>query len=382
MRQRESFRTGFHNLLEQKFIARIQAYLVGLVPKGGVFTMKNYMNCNLISLVCVLILLSSCAAQNPQQELARFSSQENRQISEAARIERTSGNGIHFAELETTRAREIIAPGFELDIVVIEDPNLSGTYRVGFDGNIELPYNVRVKAADHSSTSLERSIQQAYAQYFRNPPSVEVKISEYSYYVDVRGLVNEPGQYLVQRESSLDEVLGKAGGLQRAERETQAARFVRFEQLDQTRMLRLTDYYSGSAAAKVEWMGGDVVFFQSESDGMLSAGYDGRDGYLQILGQVRDPGEYQVVSNLSFYDYLARAGGPTDRANLKRIEVVRRNGAGQKSVVFDLNRAQELPVLESGDLVMIHSQDPNVLIPNVTGIIGSIATVIFAAFAI
>jgi len=381
MQQLKSVKTVFPNILEQKFKCQKQACLVGLFPKGGV-NMKNYMNYNFIGLLCVLLLLSSCAAQNPQRELARFSDQGNRQISEAASIQRTNGNGIAFEELEKKRGREIIAPGFELDIVVIEDPNINGTYRVGFDGNVDLPYNVRIKAADHSPTSFERSLQQAYAQYFRNPPSVQVKVSEYSYYVDVRGLVNEPGQYLVKRDSSLDEVLGKAGGLQRAERETQAARFVRFEQLDQTRMLRLTDYYSGTAAANLEWMGGDVVFFQSEAEGMMARGYDGRDGYLQILGQVRDPGEYQVVSDLSFYDYLARAGGPTDRANLKRIEVVRRNGAGQKSVVFDLNRAQELPVLESGDLVMIHSQDPNVLIPNVTGIIGSIATVIFAAFAI
>jgi len=340
---------------------------------AGTVNMKKVSLVLLISSICLV----GCSTHNPKNELAQFSAKGTQ--STVADVQSSSES---FSALKTTRARNIISPGFELDLNVIEDQNLNGKFRVAFDGNLELPYNVRVKAVDLTTTQLESKIQEAYAQFFRNPPTVQVKIVDHSYYVDVRGLVDEPGQYLVKRDSSLDEVLAQAGGLQRVGQDGQSARYVRFDQLNQTRILRLTDYYAGMPSGAIEWMGGDIVFFQSERDGALTAEHDGRAGYLQILGQVREPGEYQVVNNLSFYDYLARAGGPTNQANLKKIEIVRRNSQGQKSVTFNLNETEQHPELESGDLVMVHSQDPNVVIPNVTGIIGSIATVIFAAFAI
>lgn len=50
-----------------------------------------------------------------------------------------------------------------------------------------------------------------------------------------------------------------------------------------------------------------------------------------ILGEVREPGSYPYVDNISVLKAVALAGGFTYRANQKRVEILR-NGAAQSEV--------------------------------------------------
>jgi len=46
---------------------------------------------------------------------------------------------------------------------------------------------------------------------------------------------------------------------------------------------------------------------------------------VSVLGEVRSPGLYPVEPGVSMIQLLTLAGGPTDRANLKRAQVIREN---------------------------------------------------------
>lgn len=75
---------------------------------------------------------------------------------------------------------------------------------------------------------------------------------------------------------------------------------------------------------------------------------------IYVDGQVRSPGEYEIVGSLSVLQAIARAGGMSqDTAKTSEVKVIRRDQEGKAFViVVDLDR-----VLEGGDL----SQDIRLL---------------------
>lgn len=56
---------------------------------------------------------------------------------------------------------------------------------------------------------------------------------------------------------------------------------------------------------------------------------------VAVLGEVRSPGPYSVEPGASLLQLLSRAGGPTDRADLRKAQVVREG----RSVSVDLQSA-------------------------------------------
>jgi polysaccharide export outer membrane protein len=77
-----------------------------------------------------------------------------------------------------------------------------------------------------------------------------------------------------------------------------------------------------------------------------------------IQGQVLNPGKYTFEVIPDVWDLIREAGGPTESADLSRIEVIRGSGSeAGKSEVINLKRWQEkgeldkLPALKPGDVV-------------------------------
>ena len=260
------------------------------------------------------------------------------------------------------RAEGIVAPGFEIELTSPADEKLNGKYRVAFDGIVELPYGVRVRAAGLSDAQLKKEIGRAYTEYFRSEPNVLVTVSSRMYWVDVRGLVDKPGQYLVRRDSSLDEVLSAAGGLANGKSDQGAdagVRYVRVTQAGRAILVNLADYFAGLQPVSPRWQGGETLFVQTSAAGGAASGAAG-PAVVQVLGQVKNPGEYQYSAEQDVVDYLVRAGGPTERATLSRVEIIRRDGAEKKAILFSLEQSEErlaVPALQAGDILMIHADN-------------------------
>jgi len=278
-----------------------------------------------------------------------------------------------------TRRGDEILPGYRIRLTCSQDKKLNGKFRVKFDGQLKLPYHVTLQAAGLKSEELQRKIVQAYRPYFRSVPPISVQIDERLHYVAVQGLVEKPGQYLIKENGTLDELIAKAGGLQRDFSSRQLkARYARITKGDEVLFVNLADYYAGTAPELGLWQGGESVFFQTDGD--LSATAAVRA--VQILGQVVNPGEYNFSPEADFFYYLSKAGGPTERADLERIEIVRVVNHEKKSVVFRLKDASTLPKLRPGDIVMIPPEQPKTAISNFTSILTSISTAVIAAAAL
>lgn len=113
----------------------------------------------------------------------------------------------------TDDARYRIGPGDVLTIVVRKAPELSGPVRVDQRGIIHLPMiEAEVTAACRTESELALEIRTLYLEYKTNP-SVEVFVTEFqSRPVSVIGAVMAPGQFKMQRQVRLLELLSLAGG--------------------------------------------------------------------------------------------------------------------------------------------------------------------------
>jgi protein involved in polysaccharide export with SLBB domain len=290
--------------------------------------------------------------------------------------EQTKANMSRKEEIKP-RAPNEVAPGYEIKLSTNDDPHLNGKFRIEFEGRLKLPYNVNIVTDNLTLDRLKAKINEAYAKYFKTPPDIRVSVSEERYWIDVRGLVEKPGRFLVKKGSSLDEALLMAGGLQK----NGNVAYVKIQLGKNSTTIKLSDYYSGSPQDRIPpWRGGEILFFQTDRPQTAVLG-DTEKTYIQFIGEVKAPGEYRYVENADFYYYLVKAGGPTERANLTEVRIVRNGIEGKKVLDFDLDNIKEMPPIEPGDILFIQADKASGFerkLPLIAGIVGIISSVLLA----
>lgn len=106
------------------------------------------------------------------------------------------------------------------------------------------------------------------------------------------------------------------------------------------------------------------ILFPSVTEVLVSVeGYFSRR--FTVLGEVRTPGQYTFMDIPSVWELLARAGGPTPAADLRRVEVARKTPASDEPARITVNLspgaeqtpADSLPALRPGDTVFFHPRD-------------------------
>jgi len=89
----------------------------------------------------------------------------------------------------------------------------------------------------------------------------------------------------------------------------------------------------GGSAQGVELMDGDILVIPSLEE------------RVYVQGAVNSPGSFSYQPNLRVDEYIGLAGGPTDRANLSRVKVLRADG---KNLSGKVN-----PVVQRGDRIVV-----------------------------
>jgi len=80
---------------------------------------------------------------------------------------------------------------------------------------------------------------------------------------------------------------------------------------------------------------------------------------FSVVGEIRNPGRYELRSGTTVLDALARGGPFNDFASRSRIFVLRPNGAAMKRLPFDYSKAisanaeHQNFALEPGDIVVV-----------------------------
>ena len=82
--------------------------------------------------------------------------------------------------------------------------------------------------------------------------------------------------------------------------------------------------------------------------------------YVYVDGAVKTPGRLEGLASrpISLLQAIATAGGPTDRASLKSVQILRRNEKNVQTVLkVNLKRIRRGkdadPILQNGDVVVV-----------------------------
>jgi protein involved in polysaccharide export with SLBB domain len=244
-----------------------------------------------------------------------------------------------------------VVPGLLLGLRSTDDAKLNKDYRVEFDGTLPLPYDMNVNTTGMTVSQLEKKLAELYRPYFKTSTGIKVRVQERRYWLDVRGLVEKPGRYLVEQNTSLDQVITLAGGLPKES----LPRFVRIQKGPKSILLDLHQYLNKSddRSQIAAWLGGETVFFQKDVLSNTAGSYYRQPVYL--MGAIRKPGEYQLKASSDILDLVTQAEGFTENADLKRIEIIRRSGGKQLAYEFDWNELNRAPPPQEGDVVFVHA---------------------------
>lgn len=227
-------------------------------------------------------------------------------------------------------------------------------------------YTAKVKVLQ--ITDRERSVADIYADdYDTYTPQngdqyiVEEVLDRYANRVEIEGAVFRPGKYALTEGLTLRQLIQRADGLK--EDAFMARAYINRLKPDNTQELitvNLNDLMAGNEQA-------DHVL-QREDRIIVSSIFDLREEYtVSISGQVRRPGQFPYVEQLTLGSLIQMSGGLAEAANIEYVDVarrIRRNTNVQDSTTAELVRVnfdsreealQSGFALEPFDMVSVHT---------------------------
>lgn len=230
----------------------------------------------------------------------------------------------------------------------------------------ERAYKARIKVLRNTPT--EREIQDITAGKFNSfhPESgdqffVNKILERFTNLVTIKGAVFRGGQYELEPGLTLSQLINKAEGL-REDAFLPRGYVIRKKEDLTTEVISFdVGAVSRGTAADITLRRDDVI--------SISSIFDLREEYsLTVEGEVRKPGTFDFAENISLEELILQAGGFTESATPKRIEVSRRirNREARKDTtataeVFVVNVDQNLAAVAGGfqlepfDMVMVRS---------------------------
>jgi polysaccharide export outer membrane protein len=238
-----------------------------------------------------------------------------------------------------------------LEIKVFDVEELNQTVRVADDGSITMPLLGRMVVGGLSKTDLERKLAALLEERYVRNPQVTVFIREYeSKRVAVSGAVKKPGTYEMLGRKTLLEMLSMAGGLD----QDLGKQIIIFRRTDDDGTQRIPLdlerlVYEADPALNLNVVPGDIIYVPNVEKIRIF-----------VTGAVNQPDMYEVPRDepISVLMAVTLAGGTTDRAALKRVQIMRSDADGERvSLLVNLKKIRrgkaEDPVLQKGDIILV-----------------------------
>jgi len=229
-------------------------------------------------------------------------------------------------------------------------------------------YTAQIKVLQ--KTNKERKITDVQADDYNkyNPLNgdkyvVEAILDRFENRVEIAGAVFRPGQFELDDNLTLKQLIAKADGL----KEDAFLNRGYISRLNADNSLSLLSFDVAKVLAGTE---ADVKL-QREDKVTISSIFDLREEYkVTIQGEVRQPGTFEFGDNMNLESLIQMAGGFKEGATPNRIEISRRiknsdatSASAQTAEVFTVNVDQNLKIQEQGftlkpfDIVSIRSSE-------------------------
>nr|WP_294943028.1 SLBB domain-containing protein [uncultured Mucilaginibacter sp.] len=192
--------------------------------------------------------------------------------------------------------------------------------------------------------------------------TVEKILERYENRVTINGAVFRPGEYELQKGLTLSQLIKNAAGLKEDA-------FTGRGSITRLKPDNTTELISFDVNGILNKTTPDILL-QREDVVRISSIFDLRNEYnVTIKGEVRSQGNFAFAENMSVEDLIVKAGGFTDGASAKRVEVARRvtdsDPASKTSNLAQVFNIDVDPQLKNGsanfklqpfDIVSVYSQ--------------------------
>ncbi|MBP1658863.1 MAG: polysaccharide export protein [Candidatus Aminicenantes bacterium] len=228
------------------------------------------------------------------------------------------------AQAQDTGNEYKIGPKDLLEITLLGVPEINKlVVRVSEEGRVTLPLLGEIAVGELTKFELEKKLTGLAGEKVVLNPQVTVHILEYrSRRVSVVGAVANPGPFELLGRQTVLAAISEAGGLTRDAGEE----VIVIRQLpdgDSTSIRIPIDglFVQGDPKLNIVLEAGDVVNIPVE-----------RTAPIYVFGQVRNPGALQVKRSSvpTLTQAIAQAGGFTDRANRKKVQIRRKDAQGKE----------------------------------------------------
>ena len=145
---------------------------------------------------------------------------------------------------------------------------------------------------------------------------IDSVLNRYSNRITITGAVFHPGEYALDGNMTMADLIKKAAGLKEE------------ASLDRAMLFRLKEDYTPSAigfSVQDVLSGKQTLALQREDSVVIYSKFNLREDYqVKINGQINNPGYFDYVDSMQLEDLILMAGGLKDAASTQRVEVSRR----------------------------------------------------------
>lgn len=246
-----------------------------------------------------------------------------------------------------------VKPGEKLQITVYGHDELPKEAVVGPDGTIKYPFMKDIKVDGMTAQQLSNVLSARLSQYIGGRAEVVISFAqEEMIEVIVLGQVNSPGALKIPKNHTIQGAISAAGGAT-ARCDLNKTRLIRRNPetgLREETVIALETIIieTGDVEKLKNLQDGDVIF--------LPAIYGAV--YTNVLGAVRNPGNYPLFPGANVIDVVFLAGGPQPDASIRSIKLIRRIGAAQTEQTVDIETVLKakggyVPLVEPGDIIFV-----------------------------
>jgi polysaccharide biosynthesis/export protein len=278
--------------------------------------------------------------------------------------------------LNQPSTRYLLGPGDQIQVTVFDEATLTGSHMIAPDGQIAMPMVGTIDAAGQTTESLTQIIRTRLLQDYRRP-IVTVTISQFRpLRIHVSGEVRRPGPLQIRNtaydnnrnssESStsnpnlptLSAAIVAAGGVTRDGDISQVA-------LKRNGTVQRIDLWEGltseNAPRDLLLRDGDAIFIRKrDKDSVIDPRLIAKSTLapatvrVRVVGEVRNPGEVSVTPSSTISSAIAIAGGPTDKARMEEVRLLRLGDNDQIiEQTMNLQQLQDQQQVLDGDVVII-----------------------------
>jgi len=238
-----------------------------------------------------------------------------------------------------------------LEVRVFDLDELNQTVRVSDDGSITLPLLGRLAVAGLTKSELEALIARLLEERFVRNPQVTLFVKDYeSRKVAVSGAVRNAFTYEMLGHKTLLEMISLAGGLDGdLGKEIIIFRRRKDGTTDRVAIDLEGLIYAADPALNITVLPGDIIYVPEVERVRLF-----------VSGAVSKPDLYEVPRDepVTVLKAITLAGGTTDRASEKRVQILRTGPDGRKTTIpvnlrkIKRGKAEDV-VLQKDDVVLV-----------------------------